>query len=856
MPFRFNFGMATIDSMGSTSSTLHTGDWDGTYAAIVVTGIQEKADPGEVAELLHSLAIRGTTIAVLDPELGARMSTPRAGPGECYMFAMEDGRSVVEVTEDGARPLWAGDRADPDHALGLVLARLSEEGIHNGHTAVIGTVDSASITPGADVDMVAFLTEEISRIDNLRLPILGADTSWAMRFDDVDVPIRVRETLCALANGHIGARGAAEEEPPGSDPLLVAAGVYDDKSPPALLEGPRWTQLPIEPPGPPTDEWILDMRGGVLARRREMDIGTLATLRFASLQRPECAVLCAEVPEGIFASRDFGADGLALGSRRFADTEVTSSRGGISASASEGFVPEGGISAVERVLVYESAFDRPLDLGATRDRVRELSALGSHRLLSEHRGAWARRWRRASVSIGDDPQTELAVRFALFHLLSSATTAGEAAVGARGLTGRAYRGHVFWDTDVFVLPVLCAVLPDAARAILQYRVARLPQAREEARRRGMHGARFPWESAADGRDVTPRSYIGTEGEVIPVRTGRCEEHIVADVAWAARHYATWTGDWEFLLRGPGHDLIDETARYWASRIRIDHEGRGHIDDVIGPDEYHETVDDNAFTNVMARANLRWAAGISHLHGGTDAGEVAKWSELADCLVDGYDEDTGVYEQFSGYHDLKRLLIEEVGGPPIAADLLLGRRTVEASQLIKQADVLMLHHMVPEEVVPGSLGPNLDHYLPRTAHGSSLSPAIHASLLARAGRAEEALWWFRLASRLDLDDLTGTTAGGIHLATMGGLWQALAFGFMGLRVSQNGVELDPRLPEAWSSVSMSFTALRTLMDVHATPEEVRIESDSPLLLSCGAARVESPTTWARFSLVSGSWKETT
>jgi trehalose/maltose hydrolase-like predicted phosphorylase len=854
MLFRFIPGTASMGPMGSKSSTLHAGDWDGTYAAIVVTGLEGRADLDELAELLHSLAVRGTTIAVLDPLLGARMSAPRAGPGETYLLVIEDGFSVVEVTENGVRPLWIGDRVNPGQTLDLVLDRLSDAGIHAGHTVVVGT-DSAPVEVDVDADICGFLREQVSRIDNLRLPILGADASWAMSFDDVDVSIRVRETLCALANGNIGARGSAEEEPPGSDPLLVAAGVYDDQSPPALLEGPRWTQLPIELPGPAADEWILDMRGGVLARRREMEIGTLATLRFASLQRPGCAVLCAEGPSEILSLDAFEDDGLSVGSSRFADADARSTRGGISASASERVVSDGGTCAVERVLAYESASDRLFEPGGTREQVHELSALGSHRLLSEHRRAWAQRWRRATVSIGGDPQAELAVRFALFHLLGSAATIGEAAVGARGLTGRAYRGHVFWDTDVFVLPVLCAVLPDAARAILQYRVKRLPQAMEEARRRGLRGARFPWESADDGRDVTPSSYIGTEGETIPIRTGRCEEHIVADVAWAARHYSTWTGDWEFLLRGPGHDLIDETARYWASRIWMDTGGRGHIEEVIGPDEYHELVDDNAFTNVMARANLRWAAAISHLQGCVDASEVTRWSELADCLVDGYDEDTRIYEQFRGYDNLKPLLIDEIGGPPIAADLMLGREAVEASQLIKQADVLMLHHMVPEEVAPGSLGANLDHYLPRTAHASSLSPAIHASLLARAGRVEDALWWFRLASRLDLDDLTGTTAGGIHLANMGGLWQALTFGFMGLRVSRSGVELDPRLPEAWSSLRVSFTALHSLVDVHATPEEVRIESDSPLLLSCGTAHVESPVTLARFAKVSGGWKET-
>jgi trehalose/maltose hydrolase-like predicted phosphorylase len=186
--------------------------------------------------------------------------------------------------------------------------------------------------------------------------------------------------------------------------------------------------------------------------------------------------------------------------------------------------------------------------------------------------------------------------------------------------------------------------------------------------------------------------------------------------------------------------------------------------------------------------------------------------------------------------------------------MLGREVVAASQLIKQADVLMLHHMVPEEVAPGSLGPNLDRYLPRTAHGSSLSPAIHASLLARAGRVDEALWWFRLASRLDLDDLTGTTAGGIHLATMGGLWQALAFGFIGLEVGEDGIRLDPRLPEAWSALTMSISALGSLLTVRVTPEEVHFEGDRPFRVTCGGASVASSSDRIRFTRSSGSWKE--
>jgi trehalose/maltose hydrolase-like predicted phosphorylase len=403
------------------------------------------------------------------------------------------------------------------------------------------------------------------------------------------------------------------------------------------------------------------------------------------------------------------------------------------------------------------------------------------------------------VVIEGDPDSELAARFALFHLLAAAPDRGEAAVGARGLTGPAYGGHVFWDADVYVLPALAAMRPDAARAMLEYRIRRLPAARAHAREQGHRGARFPWESAHDGSDVTPRHYRGPRGQTIPIRTGQHEEHIVADVAWAACEYAAWTGDTAFLA-GTGRDLVVDTARYWASRIRVDSNGNGHLYGLIGPDEYHEVVDDNAFTNIMARWNLRRAAQLVEQSGG-DATEAVEWRRLADGLVDGWDPTTSLYEQFAGYWDLEPLLVTGIAEPPVAADVLLGAQRVRGSQLIKQPDVLMLHHLIPDEVRPGSLATNLAFYDPRTAHGSSLSPAIHASLFARAGRPDRALDLFRVAARLDLDDLTGTTAGGLHLATMGGVWQALAYGFLGLRPHGNVLDIDPCLPTSWEALSL-------------------------------------------------------
>ena len=831
---------------------------DRTFAAVVVAAGVDLEAQSDVIRLLQSLAARGVVVSVLHEPLARTLRNLLCpGPGERYLLVVDGASTVVELTERGSRRLSPPDRHDTDDALGLVLTQFRADGIGPGITLVVGgapgPIPERAVQVGSEADVPALLRNQIDRRDRRRVPHVDLDPSWTLTFGP-DQPLpQVREALCTLANGRIGTRGSAEEEPPDSDPLLVAAGVYNDQNPPSLLEGPRWTRLTLDPATPESDEWTLDLRTGVLTRRLDMESGRLTTLRFVSLARRHCVVLRAEGPKGVIARGRPLVDAAITDSNEVRTAIVTSSRGGIAAAATEKVSDQDAICTIERIAAYEIGTDQPADSDLARASARELADLGSERLLAEHRAAWARRWGDAEVAIEGDPEAELAVRFALFHLISSAEPGGEAAVGARGLTGRAYRGHVFWDTDVYVLPALVGTFPEAARAILEYRIARLPAARQEASRHGGVGARFPWESADDGTDVTPQRFTSPEGDTIPIRTGLHEEHIVANVAWAARHYARWSGDEQFLT-GPGRDLLLETARYWASQIRMGPDGRGHLLGMIGPDEYHQVVDDNAYTNVMARANLRWAADIARCHGGADSGEISAWLDLADGLADGYNPGTGLYEQFAGYSKLEPLLIKDVAAPPIAADLLLGRERVARTQLIKQPDVLMLHHVVPEEVVPDSLIPNLEHYLPRTAHGSSLSPAIHASLLARAGRLEEALHWFRLAARLDLDDLTGTTAGGLHLATMGGLWQALAFGFLGLTVDGRVIAFDPRIPQEWSSVSLRFMALGSRLSISASPEEIVVESDRPLTFACGQARIRSPTSRARFIRREDQWKE--
>jgi trehalose/maltose hydrolase-like predicted phosphorylase len=666
-----------------------------------------------------------------------------------------------------------------------------------------GIPDGVIALGGGPEAFIALLEDQLERRLRGDVPDLEDDPAWTIAVRGFDPELeRVHSSLLTVSDGVIGTSGSPVGAHPAARPRVLAAGLYEgDASQSELAACPVWTRLDGELPDGMWFERRLDLRTGLLWQQVGRD-GRLEVLLFSSLARPGTVVLKAQ-----------GQRDLLESDRVVVPAEGTNVQAGLADGDSwlRQCVGDGGVVAavrerfagnrLERIGTYVADPNRTPDAEEALLRLRSATDVGFDGLLGEHRVRWAERWETADVRIEGDDELQRLVRFALFHLMSSARDEGEAAVGARGLTGPAYRGHVFWDGDVFVLPFLAATNPPAARAMLEYRLQRLRAARDAAATLGRAGARFPWESAAAGVDVTPSLAHDHAGRVVPIRTGELEEHIVADIAWAASTYINWTGDADFA-QGPGCILLAETARYWASRIRRDRSGRAHIYGVIGPDEYHEPVDDNAFTNVMARWNLRRAAAATC--GFVPDAERREWLQIADALVDGFNAETGVYEQFAGFARLEPLILADiVPHRPVAADLLLGHERIAGAQVLKQADVLMLHHLVPEEVVAGSLEANLSYYEPRTAHGSSLSPAIHAGLFARARRFGPALDALRLACRIDVDDLTGTTAGGLHLATMGGVWQALVFGFAGVRATASELTIDPRLPDAWDALALKL-----------------------------------------------------
>lgn len=487
-------------------------------------------------------------------------------------------------------------------------------------------------------------------------------------------------------------------------------------------------------------------------------------------------------------------------------------------------------------------------------------------LLDDHARAWAERWRRADVEIDGAPGIERALRFALYHLIGTANPDDpRSSVGARGLSGEAYRGHVFWDTEIFLAPFYTHCYPEAARALLMYRHRTLAGARRKARALGYDGALYAWESADTGDETTPSLVVTPFGEVMRVLSGEQEHHISADVAYAVQAYGRATGDLAFE-RGEGLEILVETARFWASRAALEPDGRAHIRRVIGPDEYHEGVDDNAFTNWMARHNLRAAAAAAERGGAREdvlarldlrPDEPRRWREIADRMFLGLDPVTGLIEQFAGYFALDPFSIADYAVRSAPIDMLLGREKTQRSQVVKQADVIQLIALLWSEVPPATRRASFLYYEPRTAHGSSLSPGTHALVAARLDLHAHAERYFEQTANIDLDSSQVSSAGGVHIAAMGSLWQAVVFGAAGItRVPERqaelalpgrarsparigeGIGIEPHLLPGWRHVKVPIAWRGQTLEIHVEPGavEVALEGDRSLpicLLEAGA-----------------------
>jgi kojibiose phosphorylase len=521
---------------------------------------------------------------------------------------------------------------------------------------------------------------------------------------------------------------------------------------------------------------------------------------------------------------------------------------------------QGGVGAHCELHRFVSVINGQNDLDPQIEASRHTKAVRSRGIDSafcSHRSEWRAGWKAADLQIEGDSELQQAVRFAVYHLISAANPGNDqTSIGARALTGNSYRGHVFWDTEIYMLPFYVCTEPASARALLGYRYRTLPAARDKARAAGYQGAMYAWESADTGEDVTPTTAITPGGEVIPIRNGEMEVHITADIAYAVWQYWKGTADDVFLL-DYGAELLLESARFWASRGAIERDGCYHIRHVIGPDEYHEDVDDNAFTNLMAAWNLRCGAEIAELlrdrwtdrwNQLTDKlllaeSEAYNWAKLADAIAIRYDPATLVYEQFAGYYEKEHVDLRDYEPRVAAIDTILGYQRVQQTDIVKQPDVMMAIYLLWDQFPPEVREANFRFYEPRTGHGSSLSPSIHALIAARLGDMELAEHYLRQASEIDLGNTMGNAAGGVHAAAIGGLWQAMVFGFAGVQTCDDGVALSPSLLARWKRLSFPFQWRNCRLQITADSSTIRVEAAGPnaikLRLPTGSAVSTSP-----------------
>ena len=429
---------------------------------------------------------------------------------------------------------------------------------------------------------------------------------------------------------------------------------------------------------------------------------------------------------------------------------------------------------------------------ALRDQVAAALAAaeqtGWHGLLAEQRQFLDEFWEAADLEVVGDPDLQQATRVALFHALQSGARGEQRPIPAKGLTGNGYDGHTFWDTETFVLPLLAHSHPRAAADVLRWRHSTLDLARERARALNLEGAAFPW------RTIRGQECSG----YWPASTAAF--HINSAIAEAVVRQVTVTGD-EAFEREVGVELLVETARLWRSLGHLDHAGEFRIDGVTGPDEYTAVVDNNVYTNLMARRNLRAAADACDRHPDVAArvsatpDERVAWRTAADAMRVPYDERLGVHPQSEGFTDHEAWDFEHTDNQRYPLLQHEPYFDLYRRQVVKQADLVLAMHLCPDEFDDDQKRRNFDYYEAITVRDSSLSSVSQAVLAAEIGYLDLALRYARETAYVDLHDLNGNADDGVHLAAMAGVWTVLVAGFGGLRTSSGELRFAPRLPDA-------------------------------------------------------------
>lgn len=440
---------------------------------------------------------------------------------------------------------------------------------------------------------------------------------------------------------------------------------------------------------------------------------------------------------------------------------------------------------------------------------------GFETVLAGHRERVDAFWRASDVEVEGDADVQQAVRFNLFQLLQASARVEGFGIPAKGLSGLGYEGHYFWDTEIYVLPFLVYTAPHVAGSLLQQRYRQLDLARRRAREVGNRGALYPWRTI-NGEEASAYYAAGT-----------AQYHINADIVFAADRYVTLSGDIEFLGRGFA-EMAVETARLWADLgfYSERREGRFCINAVTGPDEYNTVVNNNAYTNLMARENLLTAVRTVELlrEGAPDAysrlieatdldpAELEEWKRAAAAMYLPYDDGVGVHLQDDGFLDRETWDLATI--PPERFPLLLHYHplVIYRHQVIKQADLVLAAFLLNDHFSAAEKRRIFDYYDPLTTGDSSLSACIQSIMASELGYDEQAYYYFADAVAMDLGDIGGNVKDGLHVAALAGTWMTLVYGFAGLRERDGGLYFRPRLPAGWGRLRFRLRIQQQTLEV--------------------------------------------
>jgi trehalose/maltose hydrolase-like predicted phosphorylase len=465
----------------------------------------------------------------------------------------------------------------------------------------------------------------------------------------------------------------------------------------------------------------------------------------------------------------------------------------------------------------------------------EIFEMGYERALALHKCEWSRIWEHADVEIEGDPEAQQGIRFCLFQIFQSYSGKDDTvSIGCKGLTAEVYSGAYFWDSEVYALPAFMFLNPDAAKSLVKFRYNTLDRARVRAGQLGYNGAVYPWVTVNGTEDCNQWAY---EGEI----------HINACIPWAIYYYSLVSGDEQYLVDFGAEVLIEE-SRFWADRASYSEYRGGYVYNcVCGPDEYQVAVDNNYYTNYMAKFTMEFTIETINLlkskypHNWCllaemikfDENETSKWKDIIEKLILPYDEKRGVFIQDDQYlsrteYDVKNVNLDEL---PIYKNWPWEK--VMRHNIIKQADTLMLFHMLNDRFDYKTKKSNYDYYEPRTIHDSSGSGGIHSIIASELGYKEDAYKHYMRTARMDLDDYNTNTWEGLHITSFTNTWSSIVYGFAGMRYRNGKLYFNPYVPEKWETFSYRFTFRGRDVKVEVRKNKINItliHGDEPLTVN--------------------------